>query len=221
VRQDWHAELPAEKLQVYVYALAQAQPAYDIFSIALDEALLLRRSGRHEMARDQADVSAELCLRFAAALECLLNVVERHANNFGLVPSVNPLDPLFFAGETARRAAARNSLLSTVLFGQRTRFLHKVRTLGEMAGNIAEEYRVMAVAVSDGVSSSKGWDHLSTLQYDLTTSLSETTVMLKSFIVSLPSKEVMAFRDRLADALLALESAPAVTDRRAPAYRRE
>jgi hypothetical protein len=233
VRQDWHAELPPEKFRVYAYALEQAQPAHHSFSVALDQALSFRRSGKHEMARGLADVSAELCLRFAAALECLLNVVERHADNFGLLPSVAPLNPLFFEGETAKRAAQMNSLLSDVLFGGRKRFLHKVRTLGEMAGNIAEEYRVMTSEVSGGSASKQDWDHLSSLQFDLTTSLSEATVVLKSFIVSLPPGEVIGFRDRLAKALLAMQAAPqhmspkrspgtpAVPDRRASAFRGE
>jgi hypothetical protein len=233
VRKDWRADLPSEKSQVYAYALAQAEPAYVIFSMALDEALLLRKRGKLEMACDQAEVSAELCVRFAGVLECLLNVVERHADNFGLLPSVEPLDPLFFEGQTAKRAAATNSLLSTVLFRERTRFLHKVRTLGEIAGKIAEEYRLMTAEVSEGDSSKQGWDHLSSLQYDLTTSLSEATVMLKSFIISLPSKEVGAFRERLATALLASQAtsqrtshrtsqgAPSITHRRATSFRRE
>jgi hypothetical protein len=237
VRQDWRAELPPEKFQVYTYALEQAEPAYAIFSIALDQALLHRRSGKHKMACDLADVSAELCVRFAAALECLLNVVERHADNFGLLPSVAPLNPMLFEGQTAKRAAKMNSLLSDVLFGGRKRFLHKVRTLGEMACDIAAEYRVMTSEVSEGSASSsstkQNWDHLSLLQYDLTTSLSEATVMLKSFIISLPPGEVIGFRDRLAKALLAMQAAPqhmspkkspgipAVLDRRASAFRRE
>jgi hypothetical protein len=233
LRKDWHAELPSEKSQVFDYAVAQTKPAYVIFSMALNEALMLRRSGKHEMARDQVEVSAELCVRFAGTLECLLDVVERHADNFGLLPSVNPLEPLFFVGETAKRAAAINSLLSTVLFREHTRFLHKVRTLAEMAGKIAEEYRVMTAEVSEGTSSKEDWNRLSSLQYDLTTSLSEAIVMLKSFIVSLPSGQVLAFRERLATALLASQGAsrhtsesapqqhPAVIDRLAPTFRRE
>jgi hypothetical protein len=221
VRKDWHADLPSEKLQAFGYALAQARPAYVIFSMALDEALLLRRSGKHDMARDQADVSAALCVRFAAALECLLTVVERHADHFSSLPTVSPLNPEFFLGVTARRAAAMNSILSSVLFRQRNCFLHKVRTLGEIASNIAEEYREMTVEVSEGISNAHGWDHLKSLQYDLTTSLSEATVMLKSFILALPPGEVVTFRDRLAAALLASQAVPAVTDRRAPAFRRE
>jgi hypothetical protein len=235
VRQDWHAELPPEKSRVYAYALEQAKPAHAIFSVTLDQALSHRRSGKHEMACDLADVSAELCVRFAAALECVLNVVERHADNFGLLPSVAPLNPMLFEGHTAKRAANMNSLLSDVLFGERKRFLHKVRTVGEMACDIAEEYRVMTTEVSEGSSSSTKaiWDHLSLLQYDLTTSLSEATVMLKSFIISLPPGEVIGFRDRLAKALSAMQAAPqrmapkkspstpAVPDRRASALRGE
>ena len=229
IRQDWHAELPAEKSRAFTYALAQTRPAYVIFSMALDEAILLCKSGKHEMARDQADVSAELCIRFANVLECLLDVVERHADNFGLLPNVSPLNPMFFVGDSARRAAAMNSILSTVLFRQRTCFLHKVRTLGEIASKTAAEYRQMTAEVSKGISNSDGWDLLKTMQYDLTTLLSETTVILKSFIVSLPPEGVEPFCDRLAAALVALQKSshcapvgvPAVTDRLAPAFRRE
>jgi hypothetical protein len=229
IRQDWHAELPSEKSRAFAYALAQTRPAYVIFSMALDEAIVLRKSGKLEMARDQADVSAELCSRFANALECLLDVVERHADNFGLLPSVNPLNPLFFVGDTARRAATMNTILSTVLFRQRTCFLHKVRTLGEIAAKTAAEYRQMTAEVSQRISNSTGWDLLKAMQYDLTTSLSEATVILKSFIVSLPPGESEPFCERLAVALAASQPAsqplpvaiPAVTDRLAPAFRRE
>lgn len=208
VHQDWRAELPTEKLQVYAFAFAQVEPAHIIFSMALNEALMLRRSSKHGMACDQAEVSAELCVRFSAALECLLNVVERHADNFGLLPSIQALDPDLFRGETAKRAANMNSLLSGVLFGGQKRFLHKLRTLGEMACGIAEEYRASVTEVSDNSASKHDWELLATLQYDLTTSLREADVMLKSFIISLPAGQVVAFRDRLTTALAAMEAAP-------------
>lgn len=208
VHQDWRAELPTEKSQVYAFARAQAEPAHTIFSMALNEAMMLRRSGKHEMACDQAEVSAELCVRFADVLECVLNVVERHADNFGLLPSEKALDPALFRGETAIRAANMNSLLSGVLLGGRKRFLHKLRTLGEIACAIAEEYRVSTADICEGSSTKQDWEKLSVLQYDLTTSLSETAVMLKSFIISLPPGQVIAFRDRLTTALAAMEAAP-------------
>jgi hypothetical protein len=208
VHQDWRAELPKEKSQVYAFAFAQIKPAHTIFSMALDQALMFRRSSKHEMACDQAEVSAELCVRFADALECLLNVVERHADNFGLLPSEKALVPLYFRGETAKRAANTNSLLSSVLLSGRKRFLHKLRTLGEMACEIAEEYRASTAEVSENSSAKQDWEKLSVLQYDLTTSLSETDVMLKSFIISLPPGQEIAFRDRLTTALAAMQAAP-------------
>jgi hypothetical protein len=237
VHQDWRTELPSDKSQVYKYALDQAEPAHVIFSMTLDQAMTLHRSGKYELARDQAELSSELCLRFAAVLECLLTVMERHADHFGLLPSVKPLDPVFFVGTTAKRAAEVNSLLSNVLFGGRLRFLHKVRMLGEIAGDIAEEYRSVTLEVSQEIATNRDWDQLSLLQDDLTTSLSEAAVMLKSFIISLPAKEVFGFRDRLAAALLAMGAAserepkpilqrssqavPALTDRRTASFRRE
>ena len=229
IRKDWHAELPAEKSRAFTHALAEARPAYVIFSISLEEAIVLHRCGKLEMAREQAHVSAELCTRFATALECLLDVVERHADNFGSLPNVLPLNPLFFIGDSARRSAAMNTILSTVLFRQRTCFLHKVRTLAEIVDRSAAEYRQMAAALSEGISNSRGWDYLKAFQYDLTTSLSEATVVLKSFILSLPPGEVGVFSDRLSAALQASHQyshrvpvgVPAVTDRLAPAFRRE
>ena len=153
-------------------------------------------------------VSAELCVRFAAALECILNVVERHADNFSLLPSVKALDPFFFRGETAKRAANMNSLLSGVLLSGRKRFLHKLRTLGEIACEISEEYCASTAEVCEAGSTKQAWEKLSMLQYDLTTSLSETAVMLKSFIISLPPGQEIAFRTRLTTALAAMEAAP-------------
>lgn len=208
VHQDWRAELPTDLSLVYAFAFAQVQPAHTIFSMALDQALMLRRSGKHEMACDQAEVSAELCVRFAAVLECLLDVLERHADNFGLLPSEKALDSFFFRGETAKRAANMNSLLSSVLLSGRKRFLHKLGTLGEIARVIAEEYRASATEISEGSSTKQEWEKLSVLQYDLTTSLSETAVMLKSFIISLPPGQVIGFRDRLTTALAAMQAAP-------------
>jgi hypothetical protein len=231
--QDWCAKLPAEKSQVFNYFVAQTKPAHTIFSVALDEALMLRGSGKLELARDQAEVSRNLCERFAAALECLLDVVERHANHFGLLPSVESLDPTNFHGETAKRKATLNSLLSGVLFGARKRFLHKVKTLGEIASESAEEYNAMAAEASGRKSSKDAWERLNELQYDLTTVLGEATVMLKSFLFSLPSGQVITFGHRLETALTAMQARPkrktqralpansAVPDRRMPAFHRE
>lgn len=218
VRQDWHAELSAEKSQVYMDVLGEVQSAHVIYSIALNEALALRKWGRVSLAREQVSISADLCERFAGSLENLLDGLERHAQHFGTLPTVAPLDPACFLGETAGKAAAINSLLSTVLFGQQSRFLHKVRTLGEMTSDLSAEYRVWAMAVCEGsgASAAENWEQLGTLQFDLTSSLGEATIMLKSFLLELPGKEVASLRDRLK---ASLSAAPAVPDRCAAARR--
>lgn len=220
VRQDWRAELSADKLRVFQYALGEVNPAHVIYSIALDEAIALRKSGRIGLACEQASVSADLCDRFAGALDCLLQAVSRHARYFGTLPSVDPLDPEFFTGSTARKAASMNSVLSLVLFTQNNRFLHKLWTLGEMASDIGTEYRARVAQVVGELNSSlqEDWEELSSLQYDLTTSLQESIVVLKSFLVSLPGGEVDSFRDQL---VVSLASSSSLVDRRAVAFRRQ
>jgi len=173
-----------------------------------------------DLACEQVTVSADLCDRFAGSLEGLVQALGMHARYFGTLPSVNPLDPEFFTGSTARKAASMNSLLSHVLFKQNNRFLHKLWTLGEMASDIGIEYRALVMQVAEGMNASvqQDWEQLSSLQFDLTTSLRETTVVLKSFLVSLPGAEVGCFRDGLVESLAAASS---VADRRAVAFRRQ
>jgi hypothetical protein len=220
VRKDWHAELSPEKTFVYDQALLEVETAHAIYSVALDEAITLQKLGRCVLAREEAGVSADLCGRFAAALEGMLGTLEDHAKQFGTLPNAAPLNPGHFVGSTARHAASLNSMLSNVLFGERSRFLHKLRTLGEITSDLAIEYRMEAVQVSEGsaISSKSGWQHLGTLQFDLTTSLREATVVFKSFLVVLPRNEVASFKKCLMESLSA---APAVADRRAAAFRRE
>jgi hypothetical protein len=113
-----------------------------------------------------------------------------------------------------------NSLLSHVLFKQNNRFLHKLWTLGEMASDMGTEYRMVVSHIDEGSNSSiqKDWEQLSSLQFDLTSSMRETTVVLKSFLVSLPGTEVESFRDSLVGSLAA---ASILADRRAVTFRRE
>lgn len=220
VRQDWRTELSPEKTIVYERVLAEVRNAHVMYSVALDEAMTLRKWGRLELACEQMSVSADLCGRFAVALEGLLWVLEQHARHFGTLPSVNALDPEFFQGETARRAARTNSLLSRVLWRQQNRFLHKLRTLGEMASELEAENRLLAdfIVVGSNVSAAQAWEQLGVLHFDLTSSMSEATVILKCFFVELPGDEVAAFGERLKSTLL---SAPAVADKRAAEYRKQ
>ncbi len=219
VRQDWRAELSPEKTIVYDCVLAEVRNAHVMYSMALDEALTLRKWGRLELAREQASLSADLCGRFAASLEGLLSTLEQHARHFGTLPSVNPLDPEFFEGETARRAARANSLYSKVLLRQQNRFLHKLHTLGEITSDLAAENRVWAdhLANESNGSAGQAWEHLGTLQFDLTSSLGEATVILKCFFVELPAGEVSTFGDRVK---ATLSEAPVIAKIRAAEYKK-
>jgi hypothetical protein len=220
VRQDWRAELSSEKAMVHDCVLAEVRNAHVMYSVALDEALTLRKWGRMELSLEQMSVSADLCGRFAAALEGLLFVMEQHARHFGTLPSVNPLDPEFFEGETARRSARTNSLLSKVLLRQQNRFLHKIQSLTEIVCNLAAENRLWADFLVNGAAraGAQAWDHLSSLQFDLTSSLGEAIVILKCFFVELPANEVAAFGDRLK---ATLSAAPAIANMRMAEFRKQ
>lgn len=220
VRQDWRAELSPEKTMVYECVLAEVRNAHVMYSVALDEALTLRKWGRLELALEQMNVSADLCGRFSAAQEGLLLAMEQHARHFGTLPAVNPLDPEFFEGETARKAARTNSLLSRVLWRQQNRFLHKLQTLGEMTCNLAAENRLWADHLASGrdPASGQAWEHLGTLQFDLTSSLGEATVILKCFFVHLPAEEVAAFGDRLK---ATISAAPSIANSRVAEFRKQ
>lgn len=220
VRKDWHTELSPEKTSVYDNARAEVETAHAIYSVALDEAISLQKLGRFILAREEAGVSADLCGRFAAALEGMLDTLEDHAKHYGTLPNAVPLNPGHFVGDTARHAASLNSMLSNVLWGERNRFLHKLRTLSEITSDLAAEYRVEAIQVSEGsgASSRNGWKQLGNLQFDLTSSLREATVVFKSFLVVLPRNEVAEFGKSL---MASLSAAPAVANRRAAEFRRQ
>jgi hypothetical protein len=203
VRQTWRAELPSEKLLLYNTIMGNLQSAHVIFSIALNEAIGLRRTGHTSQACEQVKVSGELCERFASSSEGMLRVMDSHAQNFGSVPSVDPLDREFFQSTTARNAAWNHATLTNVVWSSRSRFFYKMHTLGELGLKLAAEFNAIASTVSAGPGEriGKEWDHLATLQFDLTTTLGETNIVLKSFLVELPGAQLESFQKRVMTAL--------------------
>jgi len=220
VRQDWFAELSTDKTELFGSVRRELEIAYSVFGVALDEALAKRKQGRIKVAREHVAVSAALCLRFAASLENMLDALERHARSFVTPPNITDLDPDFFRGTKARQAVLLHNLLSRIVFGLNNRFLHKIRTLAEIAEDLAEEYLDAVAEVVDAtrVPGESGWEQLQHLQFDLTTVFRESEILLKSFLVELPGDDVSTFRTRIA---LALSAAPLLADRRAAAFRRQ
>ena len=92
-----------------------------------------------------------------------------------------------------------NSLLARVVFRERTRFFHKLYSLGEIVDDAQKEARAVLAVISDGGSPfpDQAFQLLEVLGYDLNTCMGETTIILKSFFCALPPEELETFRAKL------------------------
>ena len=92
-----------------------------------------------------------------------------------------------------------NNLLARVVFRERTRFFHKLQSLGEIIEDLQKEARAILAGISEGASRfpDRAWQLLEVLGYDLNTCMGETTIILKSFFCALPAEELETFRARL------------------------
>jgi hypothetical protein len=199
VREDWNAWLPADKDELFGRVVDELEALYSMLSIALNEALTLRRESALGHAREQVGVSAVLFDRLSGCLAVMLGTLENHSRHFGTVPNAVPLNAQNFRGETAQRYAKKNALLGKVLFSMRSRYFHKLRLLTETVGSLQTEYREAAEEISDGSSVQPGahWGELDNLHYDMNTCLRETMILCKSFLCALPNGEVKGFRRKL------------------------
>lgn len=220
VFQDWYARLCPEKGDVFEDCVSGIEVFHRTFSVALNEALEFKKSGRYGPVRHQVAISADLCERFAPQLAGLFLALEQHSQHYGTLPSVDALEPENFRGDAARGLARRNLNLSVVLWGQNNRFLFKLRSLHEITSCSAVAYREAAIRVVEGssIGPRQDWAALDSCHYDLTTALSEAKVLLKSFLVALPDEEIQYFRERLALCTSAMRTE---ADRRTATFRRQ
>jgi hypothetical protein len=218
--QDWRAPLSGEKADLFGSVRRRLETSYSVYSVVLDEAFASRRQGRLAVAWDHAEVSAELCERFAADLEGTLDVLERHGRHFASVPSFTPLNVEDFQAERARQRARLHNRLSLVVFSRHFGFLNKIKTLNRITSDLAEEYLAAVTAVVEGslISPGQNWQRLFHLQYDMTTVFRESEILLKSFLVELPGDDVETFGNNIS---AALATAPAIANRRVAAFRRQ
>lgn len=198
VREDWRSRLPEEKNRVFDQAVRQWEASFAMLGVALDDAFALRKQGKLIPAREAVSVSQDLLDPAVDALVAALLVLEQRARHSGTF-TVDPLNPDFFRGETARQAAHWNCLLHRVLFSDRSRFFYKVRTLLEMIEDVAEEYQGIAQLIVENASTDPAshWTALDCLEFDLSTCLGEVIVLLKSFLCALPGGELAVFGERL------------------------
>ena len=170
-----------------------------ILSISLDEALALCKGGQFDSAKERANIIAGLFDRLAVRIGHVIRTIKDHGAHFGTLPNVKPLSPSNFRGATAQRVSLMNNLLAKVVFRERTRFFHKLYSLGEIIEDLQREARAIVSGISEGVSQfpDRAWQQLEVLGYDLNTCMGETTVILKSFFCALPPEELETFREKL------------------------
>jgi hypothetical protein len=196
VKDDWRAWLPNEKDEVFRSYVHYLEVGYNMLSVSLDEALSLRQKCLFAKASQAVGVTVDLCNRFASPLVALLWSLGEHAKHHGTVPNTAPLDPTNFQGARGQRVARFNALLSRVLLSERSQFLYKISTLGEMVADLCHDFCGSAADIAESVSmaSDTCWSAIDAAHYDLNTCLRETIVLLKSFLRALPDNELGVFQ---------------------------
>jgi hypothetical protein len=199
VTDDWVAALPREKGQVFDVVVQRWECAYAMMSVALDDALSLRTRGRLVCARQQVSTAAVLLNRLANSLSSTCRTIVSRGQHVSELPPVEPLKAQFFRGDTGQSAASWNVILHHVLFGGRSRFLHKLRILSETVEHLASEFRDVASDISEGLTTepSASWNSLDSLHYDFNTCLCELEVVFKSFLRTLPQEQLQSFAAEL------------------------
>lgn len=195
VPEDWLAALPREKGQIFESVVRQWECSYAMMSVALDDALSLRLRGELVCARQQVEITANLVSRFTDSLIAACGSVTNAGRHVSNLPVVEPLKVRFFRGDTAQSAASWNGLLHHVLFGDRSRFFHKLRILSNTVEHLGHEFDQAATDLSQGVSDQPGvsWAALDSVHYDLNTCLREAEVVLKAFLRALPTEQLTGF----------------------------
>jgi hypothetical protein len=193
------SRLPAEKNELFESVVHHWEASYAMLSVALNEAFSLCTRGELVRARQQLAVTSELASLLAPPLVRALSAMDSHAREHGTYSLVEPLNPVFFRGATAHRAASWSSLWHGVLFRERPRFLQKLRVLSKAVQELTTEFRATTAVLVDGTSTEPGdrWAALDVLHFDLNTCLRETVVVLKSFLCAVPSDELGGLRSRL------------------------
>jgi hypothetical protein len=214
VREDWSAWLPNEMDRLFDATRDELEASNVILSISLDEALSFCELDKFDSARETAPVFAELFDRLAIRLSLVIRTIKDHGSHFGTLPNVSPLSASNFRGATAQKISMLSGLLAKLVFSSRTRFFHKLSSLGDIIEELQKETRTIVneVAGGDRELTESGWRELEVLGYDLNTCMGETTVVLKSFFCALPAEELEPFRLKLLSlvpALVAVETSRA------------
>lgn len=201
VERDWRAWLPKEQEKVFCIHVRQLESSYAMLSVSLNEALELRQEQRLGQSLQAVRFSSELCLLLTGPLGGLLRSLCEHAKHYGTIPNAAPLDPANFRGQKSQKSALLNNLLSHFLLSHRLQFLHKVSILVEMVEDLGEDYCLCAADLYDEASANprRMWELVDTDHYDLNTCLREAIILLKSFLLVLPSDQIEPFQQTIVE----------------------
>jgi hypothetical protein len=190
---DWIRALPREKNQIFDGTVRRWESSFAMMSVALDDALSMRARGELVCAREHLSISAVLLNGLSLSLIAFCESVANRGRYIRNIPSVEPLNPDFFRGNTAQSAATWNGILHWLIFGDRLRFVHKLRILSNTFEQIECEFSKAAKEIAASAEPATGWTVLDPLHYDFNTCLRETEVVLKSFLRALPADQLAAF----------------------------
>jgi hypothetical protein len=206
VHKDWRAWLPEEKALVFRKHEQHLESLYNMFSVALNEAIEMKCGGYLPNALKALGMTADLCKMLTDPLGGVLRALREHAKHYGTVPNAAPLNAANYRGARGQRSARMSSLLNRVLFSQRVQFLHKLSTLEEMVEDLDSDFRSAANDLTEGVSTDPQctWEELDVVHYDLNTCFRETVVLFKSFLIVLPSNQLGAFQNTIREQSQAL-----------------
>ena len=199
VSQDWRTPLCGEKTEAYAEYAKKLEVAYTLFSVSLDEALGMRRTGRAMKAQEALGVSGPLCYRLSIPLRCLLRSMVVHARHFGITPNLVPLNPANFQSVRSQRIARFNELFSKVLLTRKSQFFHKISTVEDLVEQLESRFHMTSeeFAEDESIQPERDWELLDAVHYDLNTCLRETVVLYKSFLHALPEGQLASFQATL------------------------
>lgn len=191
---DWIRALPREQGWIFDAVVRRWECTYAMMSVALDDAISLRTRGELVCACQQVSVALDLLHGLSSTIVGCCEVLIHRGRALDNMPSVEPMRTEFFHSDVGRSAASWNSILHHVLFGERTRFLHKLRILSDTVVQLETEFRAAADDLGRGVSvQPDSWKTFDCMHYDLKTCLSEVEVVLKSFLRVLPADQLEFF----------------------------
>ena len=202
IGEEWVGWLPPGKAEAFAHAKFALDADSWMLRVALNEGVGLTRQGCPAPALELASICADLFARLSARIEAALRTLDRSSQNLGILPNCAPLNAEFFRSEQAMRRAKRSRLFS-YLMTHNSRFSLKLEDLVLVVSNLAGEFHPLAAQISRGFppDPQNSWNRLEILEYDLSTCLGETLVILKSFLHVLPNHQVGFFQDQIGAAV--------------------